>query len=253
MANVRNIFKDSGETPVTTNDDNISPSLNFDETEYDASDDDEYVDDDQHNEFLNNLLNLKQEIDDILQNMGYGEDEYVDDDEYSDDDYEDDDYEDDEYSDDYEDDESFDDEHADDYSDDRVDSEYVDSRDEDYNDSEGSDQSQLNIDDYASNFDDNDNFDDNEEDIEDQNFQGNIRTVSGANLVYKRKSDDGNYEELWIYNVGNDIRQESQIRRAILAGTDIAPNQRESEDGTQEEETTTVGNVQFLRITGLPN
>lgn len=84
-------------------------------------------------------------------------------------------------------------------------------------------------------------------------YQGNIRTVTGANLVYKRKQEDGNYEELWIYNVGDDVKKEMQIRRAILAGTDIAPNQRESDDGTQREETTTLGNVQYLKVTGLPN
>lgn len=88
---------------------------------------------------------------------------------------------------------------------------------------------------------------------EDPNFQGNIRTVAGADLVYKRKEEDGNYEELWIYNVGNDIKKETQIRRAILAGTDIVPSQRESEDGTQRSETFTVGNVQYLKIAGLPN
>lgn len=88
---------------------------------------------------------------------------------------------------------------------------------------------------------------------EDPNFQGNIRTVAGADLVYKRKVEDGNYEELWIYNVGTDIKKETQIRRAILAGTDIVPSQRESEDGTQRSETFTVGNVQYLKISGLPN
>ncbi|QDJ96401.1 hypothetical protein Xoosp13_215 [Xanthomonas phage Xoo-sp13] len=87
---------------------------------------------------------------------------------------------------------------------------------------------------------------------EDTNFQGEIRTVRGANLVYKRKMDDGNFEELWIYNVGNDIKRETQIRRAILAGTDVDPGAQESKDGSQRAETTTTGNVQFLSITGLP-
>jgi hypothetical protein len=84
-------------------------------------------------------------------------------------------------------------------------------------------------------------------------FQGDIRTVKGADLVYKRKQEDGNLEELWIYNVGNDIRTETTIRKAILAGTDIAPAQRESEDGSQKADTYTIGNVQYLRISGLPN
>lgn len=87
---------------------------------------------------------------------------------------------------------------------------------------------------------------------EDMNFQGEIRTVRGANLVFKRKSDDGNYEELWIYNVGNDIKRETQIRRGILSGTDIVPSSQESKDGSQRANSSTTGNVQFLHISGLP-
>lgn len=86
----------------------------------------------------------------------------------------------------------------------------------------------------------------------DQDFQGEIRTVRGANLVYKRKTEDGNFEELWVYNVGNDIKRETQIRRAILAGTDIDPGSQESKDGSQRSDTSTIGNVQFLYIDGLP-
>lgn len=85
-----------------------------------------------------------------------------------------------------------------------------------------------------------------------QDFQGEIRTVRGANLVFKRKMDDGNFEELWIYNVGNDIKRETQVRRAILAGTDVDPGAQESKDGSQRADTTTAGNVQFLHIVGLP-
>lgn len=96
-------------------------------------------------------------------------------------------------------------------------------------------------------------FGDEEGEETDPDFQGDIRTVKGADLVYKRKMEDGNYEELWIYNVGNDIRQETRIRKAILAGTDIVPSQRESEDGSQHAETSTLGNVQYLKISGLPN
>lgn len=87
----------------------------------------------------------------------------------------------------------------------------------------------------------------------DPDFQGDIRTVKGANLVYKRKQEDGNFDEMWIFNVGKDIRTETQIRKAILAGTDIVPSQRESEDGVQHCDTYTVGNVQYLVIHGLPN
>lgn len=106
------------------------------------------------------------------------------------------------------------------------------------------DMSQEDADDIA--LDDPEAADDN------QDFQGEIRTVRGANLVYKRKMDDGNFEELWIYNVGNDIKRETQIRRAILAGTDVDPGAQESKDGSQRADTTTAGNVQFLHIVGLP-
>lgn len=92
----------------------------------------------------------------------------------------------------------------------------------------------------------------NELPLENPDFQGEIRTVKGGNLVFKRKNEDGNFDELWIYNVGNDIKRETRIRRAILAGTDIDPGKQESKDGTQRAETTTTGNVQFLHITGLP-
>ena len=49
------------------------------------------------------------------------------------------------------------------------------------------------------------------------------------------------------------MRNEVKTRRAILAGTDIPPQSVSSEDGTQEVETTTIGNAQFLRVVGLPN
>ena len=87
----------------------------------------------------------------------------------------------------------------------------------------------------------------------DPDFQGVIRTVTGACLVYKRKTEEGTYEELWVYNVGKNMRNEVKTRRAILAGTDIPPQSVSSEDGTQEVETTTIGNAQFLRVVGLPN
>lgn len=107
-------------------------------------------------------------------------------------------------------------------------------------------------------FGDNENGDlgDPEEALEpegDPNFQGIIRTVKGANLVYKRKQPDETYEELWIYNIGEDMKKSSQTRRAILAGTDIDPSTNSSETGSQSVEATTIGNVQFLLITALQN
>jgi len=88
---------------------------------------------------------------------------------------------------------------------------------------------------------------------QDDDYQGIIRTVKGAYLIYKRKQPDDTYEELWIYNVGKDLKQENQTRRAILAGTDIDPSTQDSNDSNEHAEASTLGNVQFLLITNLPN
>jgi hypothetical protein len=94
-------------------------------------------------------------------------------------------------------------------------------------------------------------FDD-EKETEQQNRQGIIRHVPNAQLVYKRKTEDGTYEELWIYNI-NNIKTQKNVREAILAGTDIVPNQTTSEDNKQYAETWTSGNIELLKINGLPN
>ena len=80
------------------------------------------------------------------------------------------------------------------------------------------------------------------------------RFVKNAHLVYKRKTTEGLYEELWIYNIGKDSRmKEYDIRREILRGTDIEQRDTESEDGSQYYEIWTAGNAQMLHIVGLPN
>lgn len=89
---------------------------------------------------------------------------------------------------------------------------------------------------------------------EDPDFQGVIRTVAGACLVYKRRDEQNNYEELWVYNVGGrDMQPEIKVRNSILAGTDIDPKTQKSQDGQQTCDTITTGNVQFLHIKGLLN
>jgi len=94
----------------------------------------------------------------------------------------------------------------------------------------------------------------NNENEEDPNFQGTIRTVKGACLVYKRKESANTFEELWVYSVDNrNIKVENDIRNTILAGTDIDPHTQRSPEGDQKASTESVGNVQFLHITGLPN
>jgi len=87
----------------------------------------------------------------------------------------------------------------------------------------------------------------------DSNYQGNIRNVPGAFLVYKRPAEDSTYEELWLYTIGNDIKDEMRMRRAILAGTDIKPQTGRSADNKQTVKVTSLGNVQYLNIFGIPN
>lgn len=89
---------------------------------------------------------------------------------------------------------------------------------------------------------------------DDPNDDGIKRSVKGAHLVYKRKQPDGYFEELWFYNIGKEsTREEMEVKRDILAATDIPPNATHSEDGTQEYTLWTVGNGQMLCIKGVPN
>lgn len=86
----------------------------------------------------------------------------------------------------------------------------------------------------------------------DEDKQGLIRVVKGAHLVYKRKNEEGRYEELWIFKIDDKLKNSLDIKNDILSGTDISPNKTKSEDGLQEVELWTAGNVQLLFITGLP-
>lgn len=83
--------------------------------------------------------------------------------------------------------------------------------------------------------------------------QGVIRAVKGAHLVYKRETEDGTYEELWVFNGGDTVSKNLSVRKAILAGTDIPTNKTTSEDGKQKYELWTAGNAEILHVTGLPN
>lgn len=88
---------------------------------------------------------------------------------------------------------------------------------------------------------------------DDPNRQGDIRTVDGAHLVYKRQVDDGSFEELWVLKQGEKFHDELDIRRDVLAGTDIPANKTKSDDGSQTSDSWNVGNIQYLQILGLPN
>jgi hypothetical protein len=87
---------------------------------------------------------------------------------------------------------------------------------------------------------------------EDPNRRGLIRTVKNAHLVYKRESEDGTFTELWVFNV-DDLKNEMEIRKAILAGTDIPTTKTESPDQKQEYTIWTSGNVEMINVTGLPS
>lgn len=87
---------------------------------------------------------------------------------------------------------------------------------------------------------------------DDPDRQGNVHYVKAAHLVYRREQEDGTFEELWIYNIGDEAeRKAEEIIRDILAGTDIEDNQIASDDGSQEYTLWTMGNAQMLKVTGL--
>lgn len=85
-------------------------------------------------------------------------------------------------------------------------------------------------------------------------YDGVVRSVKGAYLVSKIQQPDETYTEVWIFNVGGKNHDdEANIRKGIVAGTDIDPTKNFSEDGTQEAYLTTLGNVQYMTLTGLPD
>lgn len=88
--------------------------------------------------------------------------------------------------------------------------------------------------------------------VSDPDKQGDIRTVKGAHLVYKRKLPDDTYEEMWIYN-SIDSKSDLNTRKAILAGTDIPVNKTHTDDNSQYYELWSSGNAEIIVITGLVN
>lgn len=130
-------------------------------------------------------------------------------------------------------------------------SDYADEDQEDTDDMEQSDIDDSEADDFEGG-DELDGEFDGEEESDTPNRQGVIRTVDGAHLVYKRQDEDGAYEELWIYKTNKDLKDDLEIRRDILSATDIPAQKMKSEDGEQQYTLWTVGNVQFMHISGLP-
>jgi sarcosine oxidase delta subunit len=116
-------------------------------------------------------------------------------------------------------------------------------------DDEGEDEDDFNLEDEDEEFD----LEREGEGEGDMDRQGVIRTAPNAHLIYKRQNEEGNYDELWIYNTGADMKDELEIRRNILAGTDIPASRTKSDDGTQLYTLSSMGNAQYLQIRGLPN
>jgi hypothetical protein len=108
------------------------------------------------------------------------------------------------------------------------------------------------------NVEDSEGYEDTEDDgelqePEDSKYEGIVRTIKGAYLVSKKKQPDETYTEVWMYNIGKKFETEANIRKSILSGTDIDPIRNASEDDSQEASITSVGNVQFMTLTGIPD
>lgn len=84
------------------------------------------------------------------------------------------------------------------------------------------------------------------------NRQGLIRTVKGAHLAYKRKNEDGTFDELWIFN-SDGLKTSIIIKKAILAGTDIPVDKTSSDDNLQTYKIWSSGNIEMIEVKGLPN
>lgn len=95
------------------------------------------------------------------------------------------------------------------------------------------------------------------EPTEDQDRQGDIRTIPSAHLVYKRKNENSLYDELWIYKQNQHDTWTMKTYDAIIAGSDIPKGSSTSEDGAQSVERWEVGDPKdtlvFVKISGLSN
>jgi hypothetical protein len=94
---------------------------------------------------------------------------------------------------------------------------------------------------------------DDKKEKENPDKQGVLRKIQNAHLIYKRQDVDGTYTELWTYDINKGIKDEFNIRNAILNGTDIDHKTGSSPDNIQRYELWTSNNRQFMQITGLPN
>jgi hypothetical protein len=98
-----------------------------------------------------------------------------------------------------------------------------------------------------------DKKDDEKNKKENPDKQGVLRKIQNAHLIYKRQDIDGTYTELWAYDIQKGLKDEFNIRNAILNGTDIDHKTGSSPDNVQRYELWTSVPRQFMQITGLPN
>ncbi len=93
--------------------------------------------------------------------------------------------------------------------------------------------------------------------VEDPDRQGYIRTVPNAHLIYKRKDQNHQYTELWVYKRDSNKTATLTIYDAIISGTDIPRGDSSSEDGSQTVSTWEIGPIDntvcYVEIKGLSN
>ena len=87
---------------------------------------------------------------------------------------------------------------------------------------------------------------------DDDDRRGIIRKIDNAHLIYKRRNSLGTFDELWVYNVSDNMKDSVEIKKNILSATDIPYRHMQSKDGSQKCMMHTMGNAQFLEITNLP-
>lgn len=81
-------------------------------------------------------------------------------------------------------------------------------------------------------------------------YEGELRHVKGAKLLWKIKDDDGSYTERWMYHARN-LEELIDGKRRILVGTDIHPSKNRSPDGSQSFAVEQYGEIVWMTITGV--
>ena len=78
-----------------------------------------------------------------------------------------------------------------------------------------------------------------------------VNKIKCAHILVKKQSEALAIQER--LKQGEKFYDELDVRRDILAGTDIPVNKTKSDDGSQSTDSWNVGNIQYIEIKGLPN